>query len=682
MTEAQIQLQNALTTTFLANLAFLSEYDNELYHRVDELSRMIENGTYKEKYALEFIMESGDFDIYDIVNDKYMYNRNPKKKNDELIRKVDFDDKNSIFNIEDYFLYKSDFEINLENRFDFGRAEDLEQKTMNEVAKYSEITKDYLKNKKKRLKKIEKFIFLGTLLGRHIPKIVEKVDAKIYLVLERNLETFRLSLFTVDYTILAKDGVVFSIMDDEINEKKKIEKFINNISLENYLLKFSTTNINIEDYVVNIVSLLSAYKPTMYDYNRILYNHINRTTKRLNEGSRFLDFKKIKEELNILQNKPVLYLAAGPSFGENIDWIRENQDKFIIVCIGKVVKKLIENEIRIDIITTLDEDHLMEEWQFKDEIVSKISKNTLLLASSITSEKVLNKFNRNNIYLFEVFNPIFKGNIVFDGYSVGEMSLELVIKLNFKEIYILGLDLTVNQETGETHSNVGDSVLRKINIDKKDDLSQFGIKTSVVKIKGNFIDELKTSGLLYLSVYYLNHYCLNNISEDINIYNLSEIGAYFVSTKPTKITDLKMKDFKSIDFKNTNLNKILDDYCKNELNQDEKKTYKEETEGLKILIQDIKEYLSEDIDSFEEFRNIVKTIYSKQIAISIDSNLLAIVLQRYYFLVFPYLSYHFNDKKIKYEKKKINKIKIVFQKQIIGFIEDYIYCIERLLNNK
>ena len=44
MTESQLQLQNALTTTFLANLAFLSEYDNELYQRVDELSRMIERG--------------------------------------------------------------------------------------------------------------------------------------------------------------------------------------------------------------------------------------------------------------------------------------------------------------------------------------------------------------------------------------------------------------------------------------------------------------------------------------------------------------------------------------------------------------------------------------------------------------------------------------------------------------
>ena len=73
MTEAQIQLQNALTTTFLANLVFLSEYDKDLYHRVDELSRMIENGTYEEKYHLEFIMEDGDFDIYDVVNEKYLY---------------------------------------------------------------------------------------------------------------------------------------------------------------------------------------------------------------------------------------------------------------------------------------------------------------------------------------------------------------------------------------------------------------------------------------------------------------------------------------------------------------------------------------------------------------------------------------------------------------------------------
>ncbi len=81
MTQAQIESQNELTNTFLANLAFLSEYDNGLYHRIDELSRMIENGTYKEKYVLDFIIENGDFDVYDVVNDKYLYGKIPKQIN-------------------------------------------------------------------------------------------------------------------------------------------------------------------------------------------------------------------------------------------------------------------------------------------------------------------------------------------------------------------------------------------------------------------------------------------------------------------------------------------------------------------------------------------------------------------------------------------------------------------------
>ena len=249
MTEAQIQLQNALTTTFLANLAFLSEYDNELYHRIDELSRMIEQGTYKEKYALEFNMQDGDFDIYDIVNDKYLYNKSPKRFNNDLIRKVDFDEKSSILNVAKHFLYEFQEEVDRKDRFEFEDSELVSAMTFNDTWEYSKITNDFLINRKRRLKDIKKFIFMGTLLGRHIPRIARKIDAKIYLVLERNLEIFRLSLFTVDYTILAgNDGVIFSIMDDTNNLEKKIMRFLNIGNLENYILKFSTTNINVGNW--------------------------------------------------------------------------------------------------------------------------------------------------------------------------------------------------------------------------------------------------------------------------------------------------------------------------------------------------------------------------------------------------------------------------------------------------
>ena len=236
MTEAQIQLQNALTTTFLANLAFLSEYDNELYHRIDELSRMIEQGTYKEKYALEFNMHDGDFDIYDFVNDKYLYNKKPKKFNSDLVREVEFDNKNSILNLGSHFLIKDKYKIT-KDRFECESKLDFLRLTLADIQEYTDITKEYFDNQNKRsLKKIDKFIFLGTLLGRHIPKIAKKVNAKAYLILEKNLEIFRLSLFTVDYTVLARNGAIFSVMEDSKTQNESIFAFLCVAKIYKYLI--------------------------------------------------------------------------------------------------------------------------------------------------------------------------------------------------------------------------------------------------------------------------------------------------------------------------------------------------------------------------------------------------------------------------------------------------------------
>ena len=418
MTEAQIQLQNALTTTFLANLAFLSKCNNELYHRVDELSRMIGNGTYKEKYALEFITESGDFDIYDIVNNKYLYKKIPKKINDDLVKKVQFDENNSISIVVGHSNIRNQPKIEKEKRFDYNYSSETSLLTVNDVFEYENILKDSLLGSKKKLKKISKFIFLGTLLGRHIPKIAKKVDSNLYLVLEKNLEIFRLSLFTVDYSILAEKGVVFSIMDSNLDEKK-IQSFLNEGHLENYLLKFSTTNINVEDYIDKIITSLLINKPAQYDYNRRLYIHINRTTKYLNSDYKILHFGRIQKNFNFFDNIPILYIASGPSLDQNLSWIKENQRKFYIVTIGSCYKKLLLNDIKIGMITTLDESYTtISDKQFDDESVSKISKDTIILASTITNEKILEKFNQENLFLYEVFLPYINNNISFSGFSI------------------------------------------------------------------------------------------------------------------------------------------------------------------------------------------------------------------------------------------------------------------------
>src|SRR5574344_108464 len=163
MTEAQIQLQNALTTTFLANMVFLSEYDNELYQRVENLSKMIETGEYKERYELEFVMENGDFDIFDTATNSYLYNKNPKEGNQNLLKQVDFSNKNAIVNIEGYFTYKDNKTIDI----NYNANSEFSSLLQKQTQEYSNALNDFLDKPLKQYQIIEKYIFFGTLLGVH-----------------------------------------------------------------------------------------------------------------------------------------------------------------------------------------------------------------------------------------------------------------------------------------------------------------------------------------------------------------------------------------------------------------------------------------------------------------------------------------------------------------------------------
>ena len=678
MEEAQLELQNALTTTFLANLAFLSEYDNELYHRVDELSRMIENGTYKERYALEFNMQDGDFDIYDIVNDKYLYNKSPKRFNNDLIRKVDFDEKSSILNVAKHFLYEFQEEVDRKDRFEFEDSELVSAMTFNDTWEYSKITNDFLINRKRRLKDIKKFIFMGTLLGRHIPRIAKKIDAKIYLVLERNLEIFRLSLFTVDYTILAEnDGVIFSIMDDTQKLEQKVIKFLNIGSLENYILKFSTTNINISEYIDTILKTLATLDPTTYDYNRRMYVHLNRATKYIKDSYKFLLFDKIKNNSSFFKNVPILYVAAGPSFDESIEWIQKNQNKFYIVTIGAAYKKLLANNIRIDMITSLDESAFLGSMQFDDESLSKISKDTIILSGNMTNEGVLKKFNQENLFLFELYKSINKDNICFSGYSIGEVTLDILLHFNAKNIYLIGLDLALNQETGDSHAKGSDSITSSLNLNEEQSRDTFSHVDSLIQTKGNHSEVVFTTPLFFSSIQSANDKLMNK-EEDVNVYNMSLHGAYLENTIPIKQNDINTENLKDIDFESKTFLSNITKYSIKELSEESKKEIENEINFLEEeILNKVKEISKKDYKNFTIlFQDIIEISFI--ISNSMYKSFFQIIVGKFQ-IVIPYLFYHFNDIKVKNEEKKVRKIRDVFVKQITSLTNDYIICLKRVL---
>lgn len=675
MTEAHIQLQNALTTTFLANLTFLSEYDNDLYQRVEYLSRMIEIEEYKSRYELEFIKEKGDFDIYDKGTNSYLYNKNPKNLNDKLVDEIDFSQKNTILNLENYFMkHENSPTIDILQNYKFGEYGALLEEYMQE---YSKNLNDFLDNKSKKFKKVEKFVFFGVLLGRHIPKISQKIDANIYMVFEKNLEIFRLSLFTVDYSILAKNGgVVFSIMDDVVDVEKKIKIFLDANKFNNYGIKYSALGVDISEYHNLFINILSSSKSTLFSFLRYLYTYINRTTNYIENSYNFLLFNELKNKFNFLKDISVLFIAAGPSLDENIDWIYNNQDKFFIVTVGSAYKKLVDKDINIDLVTTLDDQKWLERRQFPDDVMNKSDKNTVFLASSQSSNKLLEKLKDKNLFLFEQYIPFHESNYTFDGYSIGEITLDILLNLNIRDIYLIGLDLAVHQKTGYTHSFESNSGILKLDLESEINNEVFDTRKNLIKVRGNITDYVYTTPVFFYSIKDAESKIINK-NEDTKIYNLSSHGAYIEGTIPLKIEDINTKNFNIIDKMLLNFKDNLNTFRIKHMNKNEQIKFKETLEflqnDLKHLIIDFKNY---DFKNYEEFKEIVLDILN---LIRDNDKSLNLVLYKYYEALIPYLNYHFNDAKLNQEYKKINKIKNIFASQLENLVNDYILCIERIV---
>lgn len=683
MSEMYAELEKALISTYQSNLEFLKEYDNELYTKVDTLSSLIGEGVYKEKYALEFIEENGEFDIYDTVNDSYFCNKKPKEFNNKLVNRVNFDKKDTISTLENSVYKKDvkDIDRNIKNTLQ--DVSDADLVLANDMSNFVTILKDEVDTKNKKLRKIPKLAFIGTLLGRHISRIAQKVDAEIYFVCEKNLELFRLSLFTTDYTILVKNkGVIFSIMDEEDILNEKILKFYSVYPFDNYLIKLSSTHIGVDNYVDKILNVAIQNKATLFDYTRLLYTLVRNCSERLASSYNTLLMNKVKSSFTLFENKPVLLLTAGPSLDENISWIKENQHKFFIVTIGASFKKLLDNEIRIDMIFSLDSKYDgVGDKQFTVENC-KLLDETIIISSMMTDKRVLDRFDPKRLFLYEAFTSLHYNNLLVQGFSVGEVAVGLLLNMNVKELYLVGLDMALNKDTGDTHSK-GDTSADMLQYNNKNEATivdgkeVVGIKTGLIKVKGNFEEEVFTSRLYNASLE-----CLNEILEekdnDVNIYNLSEHGAYFNKTIPTRLDDIKAKETLAI-----NIDDVIENFrafSSNKLSDYSKSIVNEEINFIGNLVSNDLEILKKtDFKSFDEFNEKFFELFIKLIQLDSGLEIRHIIFKNYFVIVFNYLNYHFNDIKVKNESSKVVKIKIVLIKQLEELIDDYTAYLKKLI---
>ena len=663
-------IQNKIIQNYTNNLKFLQKSDTKLLDRINLLSNLIDTKDYKERFQLEYIKEENGFDIYDSATNSYIYNKEPSTYNKQVITSVSLNTKNS-FNL----LKESQYNNNkkAENSNELSTIEKLDNNLHNDIFEYTEVFNNP-SPENKEFKSIDKFVFIGTLLGSHIPQIHQNLKSFIYFISDNNLEIFRLSLFVTDYSKIAINSqIVFSIMDDKQDFINKFKLYLSKEYESNYMIKYHSTNYNIHDYFDRIAISISQYTPFRFSYPYILHNLLDKSFININN----YNVLNTKNRYTILNNMPVLLLAAGPSLSKNIKWIKENEKKFFIVAIGATIIKLCKYDIIPNIIVSADSKELIGE-QFPDYLLERI-KNIPFLASTMTHPSVLKKFNKSSITLFETMTAIKDTSKKIDGASVGELAFYLSIILGANDIYMLGTDLALDPDTGNTHedsyiSNTKfnlDNIEPEYNSFKKSGILSY--RSTTLLIKGNFRDKVISTTSFAKSIFAYNS-IINNF-QNLNIYNLSD-GAYLENTISKKVSEINMLN--NIEF---NIKPYINKLSSKGLTNNEQENIKKSIELIDLInielnkIKNIK--VKTYIDFIKQRKPVLELLISKT---KIFDNLyLHSLIANYILITEPYIYYSFNSV-IKNEANLIKKAKKIWINQIKKICMQYKDIVNKSIN--
>jgi len=636
MSDRLIKIQNILLQNYLKNIDFLKNYDNDLYNRIEKLSYTFDNDISKERYSLELIDDK--LNIIDVSNSEKLYENDPY---------YDAEYKMSKFhpNIQEAI------SLIITQKIEKKRNPRYEVDSFEYVNEYIKIIDQYNLLENKKFSLIGKYFFVGTLLGIHIQKLHKKIKSKNYFIFEKSLEIFRLSLFFCDYKKIAKkSNLFFAVELDELDFRTALRSFLKNDSQYNNIVKYTLASNRYKTDLQKLTDIIALENPLLYPFSDYLGAY-SRGFGYIKNGYKVLNLANIKDAYN---DKRMLYIGPGPSLSKKISFIKDAQDKFILICLASTLKLLSDHDIVPDIIISIDASTIISK-QF--DVPSKYIKKSILLLSSKTDNSIVKFFDKKKLYMLQDSIEFFEGFGILTGNSSGEIGYSLCCTFNIKELYIIGMDVALNQKTKNTH-DASYYVNQKLN-DCDYRFYEFGkldFDNDIIQVKGNFQDLVYTTRRYQQLIYNYNQ-ITRSINRDISIYNLSN-GAFLEGMQPLKVKKIKLNQFEEIKKKKLNkyVQKLFDNNSKNEFCEVDKNGMQDDRKITESLLNILKN--SRLINTFSTNFNQIKLEHPLSFIIQI--------LVLYFDLINPYVQLFENNKKN--IQQKVNMIQL---EQITKILEFY-----------
>lgn len=514
--------------TYSSNLAYLSDNHPDLFKQLSLLNTALEQNIYESKYDLEY--KDGYFDVLEKASNAFLYNENSQEHAKEVAKSINTQKNNHLF--EGFRIYDTNKRV----------VDIADNDILKELLPIMHYTNAQI-NSTMHMKKIEKFIFIGTGLGLHLTQIDKTIHSEEYLIIEDNLELFRLSLFTTDYEQLGKNRTLyFSIADKADKFALVINNFLGGTFMHNRFLKYYHLPSHDIGKIKLIQNALSIQSFMVFTYDFTLDKFL-RPLEYINRGFRVLNLTKNYSN-SPFSDKPVLLLAAGPSLQKNIAWVKNNRDKFIIVALSAILKKLYAEDIIPDIVTHID-GFEMSMLHFDGIPVENYLKDTLFILGPYAPKSLRERIDQDRIFYFEDATSYFENFGSLSTPCVGTATLALMLIFGTAELYLVGLDLALDQKTGKTHDD-DHFYVQAVEINKTSLDDTMDVEKTTFLVQGNFQKSVYTTSMLDRSIQSIYEFMPSLKTDTQNIYNLND-GALLRGTIPTSIQNINALGMNPID---------------------------------------------------------------------------------------------------------------------------------------
>ncbi|MEC9260641.1 MAG: 6-hydroxymethylpterin diphosphokinase MptE-like protein [Pseudomonadota bacterium] len=327
-------------------------------------------------------------------------------------------------------------------------------------------TEELLKAEESKLRlpeEVKSLIMFGLGAGYQLETLCENHTIGNLFICEPNRDFFYSSLFAIDWhailTKIDKDGgrLYLNIGDDGSNLfRDLLNRFY---SIGPYILAntfFYQTYYN--SLLNSAVAQLREQLQTviaMGEYFDHAYYGINQTHSVIKSQQSFLKGKPAGYLSQQSKDVPVFLIGNGPSLDDAIEFIKEWQDKAILISCGTSLQSLNRYGITPDFHSEIEQNRSSFDWAASVADYDYLKQIDLLSCNGIHPDTV--ELYRNSYLAFkdgessttstlEVLNRSEFESLKFAFPTVSNFSLNLILSLGFDQVYLFGVDLGFKEQ--------------------------------------------------------------------------------------------------------------------------------------------------------------------------------------------------------------------------------------------